>query len=306
MVPDFQSLTRPTFEVLAGDGGELSLAIVRIRVAERIGLTEAQTSELLPSGGQPRFNNRVNWAAIYLTAAGLLRWVRRGVYQATDRGHQTLPTAPERMDIAFLSQFPEFVAWRKKGSTESEAEEDDETPPANEVTPEEQIEIGHQMLRRRVELQLLDKLMAASPLFFERTVVQLLVAMGYGGSLKDAGQALGRSGDGGIDGMIKEDRLGLDAIYVQAKRWDRSRTIGRPDIQAFAGSLEGERARKGVFITTALFSREASDYVKRIEKKIVLVDGDMLASLMFEHNVGIRSKQTYELKEVDDDYFLDD
>jgi restriction system protein len=305
MVPDFQSLTLPTLQVLADDGGELTLGTVRTRVAAKLKLSDSDMTELLPSGGQPRFNNRVNWAAIYLTAAGLLRWVRRGVYQVTDRGMQVSQSSPAQIDIAYLNRFPEFVEWRARGQSRA-AGDDEPARVAPETTPEEQLEGAQDMLRRRVELELLEKLLAVSPRFFEEVVVDLLVAMGYGGSRQDAAQALGRSGDGGIDGMIKEDRLGLDAIYVQAKRWSRSRTVGRPEIQEFAGSLEGERARRGVFITTSGFSREAHDYVRRIEKKIVLVDGDMLAALMFEHGVGVRTKRTFQVKEVDDDFFIDE
>jgi restriction system protein len=269
-------------------------------------------AEMIPSGRQARYANRANWACIYLSGAGLLEKVRRGFYRITPRGRDVLKAPPARIDIPFLDQFPEFKAWRSKSNDEVEPA----APPGRnadcaveQATPEEQIEGGYASLRRSVEVELISKILAASPTFFENLVVELLVTMGYGGSRADAGSALGRAGDGGLDGIIKEDRLGLDAIYIQAKRWDPEKhKVSRPDVQAFAGSLEGARARKGVFImiTTSTFSAEAHDYVARIEKKIVLIDGPRLASLLFDHGVGVRTKQSYEVKEVDDEYFLDD
>lgn len=308
--PDFQSLTLPILQVASG-GQELTLAALRAEVAKRLALSEADLAEKIPSGRQTRFSNRANWACIYLTEAGLLEWLRRGIYRITSRGREVLAKPPARIDVAFLSQFPEFRAWKNKG--------DDDAPPpgpgsgagssvtVEDTTPEEQIETGYASLRRSIEAELIAKILAASPTFFENLVVELLVTMGYGGSRADAGSALGRSGDGGLDGMIKEDKLGLDAIYIQAKRWDPAKhKVSRPDVQAFAGSLEGARARKGVFITTTTFSADAHDYVARIEKKIILIDGPQLAALLFDHGVGVRTKDTYEVKEVDEEYFLDD
>lgn len=308
--PDFQSLTLPILQAAAG-GADMSLAAMRDEVSKRLGLTDADISEMIPSGKQRRYVNRSNWACIYLSEAGLLEWVRRGTYRITPRGREVLTNHPARIDVAFLMQFPEFVAWKGKSNGGDSGEEP--PPPGNggtgveAATPEEQIEAGYLALRKAVEGELISKILAAPPVFFENLVVELLLAMGYGGSRQDAGEALGRSGDGGIDGIIKEDRLGLDAIYVQAKRWDPAKhKVSRPDVQAFAGSLEGFRARKGVFITTSLFSSEAHDYVARIEKRIVLIDGPRLAALLFDHGVGVRTKDTYEVKEVDEEYFLDD
>lgn len=308
--PDFQTLTLPTLHALAG-GRETPLAAIRVEVARRLALTEADLSEMLPSGKQSRFNNRANWACVYLTEAGLLEWVRRGTYRITDRGRQVLASPPPRIDVAFLARYPEFRTWSgRSGGDDGEPAppvEDGATRPPEVTTPEEQLDAGYTSLRRAVEAELLKKILAASPTFFEELVVDLLVAMGYGGSLADAGQALGKSGDGGVDGLIKEDKLGLDAIYVQAKRWDPTKhKVSRPDVQAFAGSLEGVRARKGVFITTSTFSAEAHDYVTRIEKKIILIDGPHLTRLLFDHGVAVRTKRTYEVKEVDDEAFLDD
>lgn len=208
-----------------------------------------------------------------------------------------------------MSQYPEFRAWVSKSNQEEavvDAPAGDDTVPQVAGTPEEHIEAGYTALRRNVETELITRILASSPTFFESLVVELLVTMGYGGSRADAGQALGRSGDDGLDGIIKEDKLGLDAIYIQAKRYAPENTVSRPQVQAFAGSLEGVRARKGVFITTSRFSSEAHDYVARIEKKIILIDGLRLAELLFDHGVGVRTKDTYEVKELDEEYFLDD
>jgi restriction system protein len=235
------------------------------------------------------------------------------MYRITARGRGVVARPPTRIDVEFLSQYAEFRAWKGKSSNPEPGETagtpvaDSTSGRSDAATPEEQIEAGYASLRRSVESELIKKILAASPEFFENLVVGLLVAMGYGGSLADAGQALGRSGDGGIDGIIKEDRLGLDAIYIQAKRWNPTKgKVSRPDVQAFAGSLEGVRARKGVFITTTTFSAEAHQYVTQIEKKIVLIDGPHLAALLFDHGVGVRTKETYEVKEVDEEYFLDE
>lgn len=307
--PDFQTLTLPALQA-AAIGEAMTVAALRPLVAKRLNLSEADLAERIPSGRQSRFNNRVNWACTYLSQAGLFEKVSRGTYRITARGREVVALPPARIDIAFLSQFPQFRAWVSRSN---QAEEEDAAAPTvvtpvaeNAGTPEEHIEAGYTALRRSVETELLAKILAASPSFFENLVVELLVAMGYGGSRADAGQALGRSGDGGLDGIIKEDKLGLDAIYIQAKRYAPENTVSRPAVQAFAGSLEGVRARKGVFITTSRFSSEAHDYVARIEKKIILIDGPHLAVLLFDHGVGVRTKETYEVKEVDEEYFLDD
>lgn len=243
--------------------------------------------------------------------AGLVRSVRRGVYQITERGRDVLADKPNRIDNRILAGFKEFQSFldaSRFGPTPSESVQDDSASSPSLVpttkTPEEVLEAAYNDLRRKTEAELLDTVLHASPRFFERLVVDLLVRMGYGGSLEEAGKALGRSHDGGIDGMIKEDHLGLDVIYVQAKRWQN--TVGRPEVQGFAGTLEGERARKGVFITTATFSREAKEYVAKIDKKIVLIDGQQLAALMFDFGIGVNSVGSYELKRVDTDYFSEE
>ncbi|MEZ4364022.1 MAG: restriction endonuclease [Kofleriaceae bacterium] len=307
--PDFQTLTLPALQV-AATGDAMTVAALRPLIAKRLGLDEADLAERIPSGRQTRFNNRVNWACTYLSQAGLLEKVSRGTYRITARGRELVARPPERIDTVFMSRYPEFRAWVAKSNQEEAVVVDapavDGAVGEAPGTPEEHIEAGYTALRRNVETELITRILASSPAFFENLVVELLVTMGYGGSRADAGQALGRSGDGGLDGIIKEDKLGLDAIYIQAKRYAPENKVSRPAVQAFAGSLEGVRARKGVFITTSAFSSEAHDYVARIEKKIILIDGPRLAELLFDHGVGVRTKDTYEVKELDEEYFLDD
>jgi restriction system protein len=240
----------------------------------------------------------VGWAKTYLKQAGLVAAPKRGMVRLTDEGAEVLRASPSRLDVAFLRNFPSFIDFESRSSSPSV-----EIVAATETTttPEESLESSYFELRERLADDLLERVKQCSPQFFERLAVELLVAMGYGGSIADAGQAVGRTGDGGIDGIIKEDKLGLDVVYIQAKRWDR--TVGRPEVQAFAGSMQGFRARKGVMITTAAFSREAEEYVSRIETKIVLINGPTLAQMMIDHNIGVAPARTYVLKRLDSDYF---
>ncbi|MDY7225009.1 restriction endonuclease [Hyalangium rubrum] len=308
-VPDYQSLMLPFLRQL-GDGQEYLLKDMRERVAADVGLTDKDRAELLPSGNQSIFDNRLGWAKTYMERAGLLRTVKRGVYQITERGQKLLAQKPSRISNATLAGYQEFKDFversNEKPAQAAEREEEEATARADSptATPEEALENAYKALRKKTEGELLTAVLQASPRFFERLVVELLVKMGYGGTLEDAGKALGRSHDGGVDGMIKEDPLGLDVIYVQAKRWQN--TVGRPEVQGFAGTLEGERARKGVFLTTSTFSREAREYVARIDKKIVLIDGVQLAGLMFDFSIGVNSVGSYELKRVDSDFFSEE
>lgn len=305
-VPDYQFLMLPLLRALA-DGDEHDVADVRGRLATELKLTEADRSELLPSGKQAVFDNRVGWAKTYLDKAGLLTSPRRGVYRVTDLGRSLLGERPERIDRQVLLRFEPFRDFVRREPNAPDASLDDGAlaPPIGPArTPEEALESAYRQIRHRLEAELLEAVSKASPTFFERLVVDLLVKMGYGGSVEDAGKSLGRSHDDGLDGVIKEDHLGLDAIYVQAKRW--MRTVGRPEIQAFAGSLEGARARKGVFITISTFSGEAREYVARIEKKIALIDGAQLAALMVDFGIGVNTVSSYELKRVDSDYFSEE
>ena len=247
-----------------------------------------------------KFDNRVRWSAFYLRKAGLLERTGRGKIRITPRGQQVLQTKPARIDVKFLKQFSEFIEFQQ-GSKKTDSEVVDAADEEVQATPEEMLEASYHNLRRTLAEELLDRVKKCPPKFFEKLVVDLLVSMGYGGSRKDAGQAVGQSGDDGIDGIIKEDKLGLDVVYLQAKRWEA--TVGRPVVQAFAGSLEGQRARKGVLITTSQFSQEARDYVSRIEKKIILIAGEELAQLMIDHGIGVTEVRTYSLRKMDLDYF---
>lgn len=299
-VPDYQTLMQPVLLALR-DGRERTLQEIRDFVAAHLKLSEQDLRELVRSGQKTLFNDRVSWAITYMKQAGLLDRPRRGVYIITDRGAEALRRYPDRIDNSVLEQFPEFREFVNRSNASAP-----QLPPAGTggeaETPEESLEAAYSRLRSTIEAELLQHVKNASPEFFERLVVQLLVAMGYGGSLKDAGQAIGRSGDGGVDGIIKEDRLGLDVIHIQAKRWN-DRTVGRPDVQSFAGSLDGVGAKKGIFITTSSFSAEARQYVERIDKRIVLIDGEQLAALMYDYGIGVATTASYAVKRVDPDYF---
>ncbi|HSU59577.1 MAG TPA: restriction endonuclease [Bryobacteraceae bacterium] len=296
-IPDFQSFLAPILQ-LTSDGAEHSTNELREKIAESLKLTGEELEQRLPSGTQSVFANRVAWATVYLMKAGALQKTKRGVYRITERGNELFRAHPERLSVKALNAFPEFVAFHKGYIHQNNQSE---FKIESTQTPEEELSAAYEVLRKALAADVIDAVGKISPASFENLVVDLLVAMGYGGSVADAGKAVGRSGDGGIDGIIKEDKLGLDLIYVQAKRWKDS--IGRPLVQAFAGSLEGFRARKGVFITTSTFTPDAIAYVQRIEKKVVLIDGKELADLMIEHNVGVTPTRTFTLKRLDSDYF---
>jgi len=300
-VPDYQSIMLPLLK-LAADGQEHSQAEAIEILGAQFHLTEGERKELLSSGRQPKFDNRVGWARTYLSKAGLVVRTGRGKFCITPRGSEVLRSKLSSINVAYLSQFPEFRQFQDPAS-QANSQVGSVEPDDAVQTPEETLESSYQNLRSKTTQDLLERVMACSPRFFEQLVVDLLVAMGYGGSRKDAGQAVGQSGDGGVDGIIKEDRLGLDVVHIQAKRWKD--TVGRPTVQAFAGSLEGYRARKGVLITTSQFSQEAKSYVTNIEKKIVLIDGEQLTQLMLDYGIGVSEIATYTVKQIDLDYFAD-
>lgn len=297
-IPDFQTIMLPLLRVMS-DGQERSIQALTECLAKEFSLNEEELRALLPSGKQPIFYNRVGWARLYLTKAGLLEMSRRSYYRITDRGRDVLKKNPNRIDIKFLEQFPEYVAFREKVGTRRKSEET--AAEEEEKTPEEILEEAYQEIREGLAQELLNLVKQSTPSFFERLVVDLLVKMGYGGSWRDAARAVGQVGDEGIDGIIDEDRLGLDTIYIQAKKWDT--VVGRPEIQKFVGALMGKRSKKGIFITTSTFSQEARDYVSQIDSKIVLIDGKRLAELMIDYDVGVATVSTYQLKRVDSDYF---
>ncbi len=299
-VPDFQTIMLPLLRALK-DGKVRPLTEVTEELAREFKLTEEDRATRLPSGGQLLFENRIGWSRTYLRKAGLLDAPARGQVVLTTEGAAVLASAPARVDVKMLKKYPAFVEFHGKGNkTVGEGGPAIEAEAANR-TPLEQLEASHTVLRAELADELLQKVAKCSPKFFEDLVIDLLVAMGYGGSRADAGQSIGKSGDEGIDGIIKEDKLGLDVVYVQAKRWQG--VVGRPVVQAFAGSLEGHRARKGVMITTSGFSQEARDYVTKIEKKIALIDGTTLATLMMDHDVGVSVRGSYLVKKLDLEYF---
>lgn len=304
-IPDFQAFTLPLLQ-LAFDGEDHILSEARTTIADRFGLSEADRNELLPSGRQSRYANRIAWAKVYLQQAGLLASQQRGHFRITDRGKDVLKAMPSRIDIPFLMQFEEFRQFRQSGRRGAEVEPDPTSAAITQATetPEELLEQSYQSVRGEVEAELLGRVKSSSPRFFENLVVELLLKMGYGRNRVEAGKAIGNVGDEGIDGIISEDRLGLDKIYIQAKRWEG--TVGRPEVQKFVGALHGKRARKGVFITTGTFSAEAKDYVSRIDPQVVLVGGQHLAEFMFDLNLGVSAKATYEVKRVDTDYFIEE
>lgn len=300
-IPTYQVIMRPLLEVCV-DGEPHRLQDLIARLADVFELTDEERSAVLPSGFQAVFTNRVAWASTYLQKAKTLDRIGRGIYRITDRGRGLLVSAPTSITTSDLNAFPEFVEFRTHTSSTTEPSGSTTlSQPDTQETPEELIERAAATLRADLAGDLLERVQGTTPEFFERLVIDLLLAMGYGGSRADAGKAVGKSGDGGIDGIINEDRLGLDAVYVQAKRW--AGTVGRPELQMFAGSLDGHRATKGVFLTTSAFSEGARAYVASIGKRIVLIDGARLADLMIDHGVGVATFARHELKRVDDAYF---
>jgi restriction system protein len=300
-IPDFQSVMLPLMRYCE-DGKEHAISETTDALADHFKLTDEERKALLPSGVQEVFRNRVAWAKSHLKMAGLLENPKRGIYKITERGLETVRKNPPLINLKYLFQFPEYAAFRK--TRRERPESTDESDNGQSGTPEEALESAHEKIRDSLAAEILQKLKSCSPSFFERLVVEVIVKMGYGGTRQDAGKAIGKSGDGGIDGIIKEDKLGLDTIYIQAKRWEN--TVGRPEIQKFVGALTGQRAKKGLFISTSNFSSEAMDYVSRVDTKIVLIDGETLAQLMIDHNVGVSTIATYDLKKIDSDYFTEE
>jgi restriction system protein len=291
-IPNFRAMMLPTLE-FAADGKEFTYRDAGAAIAESFSLTEEEINEQVPSGKKKRLRNNLSWAIFALRKHGLLESIRPGSYKITQKGHEALKLKPDKIDRKFLEAI---------GPTPSREGPNDVDLP--DVPPDEFIPTAYREHRAKLASELLQNIRSCSPHFFENLVVELLVAMGYGGSLADAGRAVGKSGDGGIDGIIKEDRLGLDVVYIQAKRWEGN--VSRPEIQKFAGALQGHRAKKGVFITTSGFTKDALDFVSHIDSKIVLIDGDQLAELMIDHNIGVSLVEKYELKRVDSDYFIEE
>jgi len=304
-VPDYQSLMLPLLSYAARRNEEITTSEAVEALAKDLKLTEEDLKETLPSGTQSTFVNRVGWAATYMKKAGLLAATRRGYYRITNRGKELLNKKPSKINAKILQGYPEFREFLQLKGTRSRKKEDRSTSYILSSTPSELLEEAYENIREELANELLSKLKKVSPSFFERIVVELLVKMGYGGSRADAGKAIGKTGDGGIDGIIKEDKLGLDVVYIQAKKWDRN-SVGRPELMQFVGALQAQKANKGIFLTTSQFTDEAKRYISQIGSKIVLIDGQQLASLMIDNDLGVSTVSMYPVKKIDNDYFEED
>ncbi len=299
-LPTFQELMLPLLKTIS-DRNDYKLKVIKDELANMYNLNSEERNMLLPSGRGKLFGNRVEWAKFYLLKAGLISSPRRGYIKITNNGLNALNQNPQIIDRAFLSQFEEFREFQEQiGESRNNIQEvgEKELP---SITPEEAFEDAYKNIKQELAQNLLDLVKSNSPEFFEKLVIDLLIGMGYGGSREDAGRRLGRSHDGGIDGVINEDILGLDVIYIQAKRWEN--TVGRPIVQRFVGALSGQHANKGIIITTSKFSREAEDYVKNLEQKVALINGIKLAEYMIDNNIGVSPLYNYEIKNIDSDYF---
>lgn len=302
-LPTYQDCMLPVLQSL-DDGMTRHIGEIVNDVIEGFALTDAERKEMLPSGQSTVIGSRIGWARTYLKKAGLIEKVLgRGIYKITAGGLEVLTRNPVKIDNNLLREFAGFAEWIKRSNDTTETATG-VIGNASDQTPDEALASAYLTLRMELSLEILEKMKSCSPVFFERLVVELLVKMGYGGTREDAGQAVGKSNDGGIDGIIKEDRLGLDLIYLQAKRWEA--TVGRPELQAFAGALLGKQARKGVFITTSNFSSGAKSYVDTITSNIILIDGEQMAELMIDYSVGVSVAATYEIKKIDSDYFIEE
>ena len=305
-IPDYQTLMLPVLRAAAA--GETRVPDTANKIAEGLGLTETERDELLPSGRQRILHNRIHWAKFYMSKAGLIDSPTRGRFLASEAGKALLGTKPQAISVETLKSYPAFLDFYTQiaGSAGSQEIPAVQAAAASEVTPEEQIDAAHAVLHAALKADLLQRILAQSPTFFEHVIVDLLVAMGYGGSHEQAALQLGKSGDGGIDGVIDEDRLGLDRIYVQAKRYAAHVGVGRPEIQGFVGSLVGLGATKGVFVTTSSFSSHALDFVRHLPQRVILIDGERLSDLLIEHDVGVRLSRTVAMKRIDEDFFADE
>ena len=303
-IPDYQSLMLPVLQLSAE--GETKVPIASEKIADGLGLTQEERDEM--SGKQRLLHNRIHWAKFYMSKADLIDTPKRGFFVASEAGHKLLASSPTRIDNETLKRIPEFLEfYQSSGSAASMNEKTAAKAAADaDVTPEEQVDAAQAVLNKILRAEILERIRENTPTFFERVIVDLLVGMGYGGSHEKAALRLGRSGDSGIDGVIDEDRLGLDRIYVQAKRYAAHVSVQRPEIQAFVGSLVGFGATKGVFVTTSRFSSGAKDYAEQIPQRVILIDGDRLTELMTEHDVGVRTSRTISLKRIDEDFFSEE
>lgn len=302
-IPDYQTIMLPLLKLVKAEG-PISNQIAIKKISDQFNLTEEERSELLPSGQQDKITNRVIWARTYLKKAGLLDSPSRGINVITQEGIKLLNENPPLINVKLLKRYQTFLEFQNlTRNDDSSSKQSSSLIESSEETPEEILESSFLNLKQNLTSELLTKIKSCSPEFFERLVVEVLLKMGYGGSRKDAGQAIGRSGDEGIDGIINEDKLGLDVIYIQAKRWENN--VDRPEIQKFAGALQGKRAKKGIFITTSKFSPGAVEFAKSVDSKIILISGDQLCEMMWEHGVGVNTQSVYEVKKIDSDFFVE-
>jgi len=299
-IPDFQTIMRPLLDSIS-DGLEYNIKDIKQKLVDYFKLTDEELREKIPSQRAYLFNNRLGWANTYLKKAGLIFSERRGFLQITNSGKEFLKRHPNGIKISNLKEIDQFIKFHHSNKKTDNKSEDNASTENDEKSPEEIIDAEYEIINTNLISELLDTIKNCSPLFFENMVVDLLIKMGYGGSKKEAGMAIGKSGDGGIDGIINEDKLGLDSIYIQAKRWDN--VVPIKEIRDFAGSLLSKKARKGIFITTSEFPKSAYDFVNSIDPKIILIDGSKMASLMIEHTVGVTVKDIYAIKDIDNDYF---
>ena len=307
-IPDFQTLMLPVLSASAS--GEVRVSDVVEQMIQKFSISPDEAAKLLPSGKQAVISNRTQWAKSYLGKAGLIESTRRGYFKITDRGRATLAESPQRIDIAYLSRFEEFKKFREREVGEVEPGTSSlglaGSVALDTVTPDELLRATVRQIEATLAKEVLDRILAAPPAFFESVVVSLLLAMGYGGSREEAGRAIGRSGDGGLDGVIDQDALGLDRVYIQAKRYAPDNGVSAPSVQAFAGALGAAKANKGVFVTTSYFTKAAIDFVARTPDPIILIDGQQLTSLMIRYNVGTRIEDTLYIKKIDEDFFAEE
>ncbi len=307
-IPGMNAIMKPTLKLLAG--GATSPRECLDGLKQHFRLTDDEMDERIPSGIRTRVFDRADWSIFHLMHAGLVERPRRGVYLITDEGRRVLEQGPSELDLTYLKTLPAYADWTAKTKSRDSHKKTDQaatptTEEAADLPPEERVETAIKEIDTELSEEILTRVLECSPAFFERLIVGLLIAMGYGRGRDGAGHRIGRSGDGGIDGIINEDALGLDAVYIQAKRYQPESKIGRPAIQQFVGSLTGEGATKGVFVTTSDFSTEARDYVRRVQQRIVLINGTELARLLIAHEIGVRARKTYVLRSVDEDYFIE-
>lgn len=303
-IPDYETAMLPILQLLR-DETEWHIRNVIDQLAQKLGLSDEERKRMLPSGNDVIFDNRVRWARLYLLKAGLIESPKRGFIKISNRGLSVLAQNPNKIDIDFLWQYPELRKWKESPPKDKTEVLSDTAKTIVEQTPEEALEYGYQQIRQNLVQQLLEIVKNVSPKFFEKLVVELIVKMGYGGSIRDAGEVLGRTGDGGIDGVIKEDRLGLDKIYIQAKRWTDA-PVGTAELRNFVGALQEKKANKGIFITTSRFVRNTQEYIDKVGGNIVLIDGERLAQLMVDYGVGVSPVANYEVQRVDSDFFVEE